>query len=531
MSTDVKFLGLRGTPLNIAIAVVTGTDLLLFGYDQGVIGGLLTLPSFTKTFPELCTTAECQEGLTDYEKVHQSIVQGVAVSSYNLGCFAGALLCIFIGNWLGRRRSIFVGSVTMIVGAILQFTAFGLPHFLIGRVICGIGNGINTSTAPSWQVECAQSHQRGKTLVLDVAVLLFGVTLSYWVDLGFSFIEPSSWAWRAPIALQLIFAGFVAAVILFMPESPRWLVLKGRSEEAAKTLSALNNESTSSDFIAAQVHAIETTAVESSGAGSFRRVFTTGKSKNFQRTALAYGIQVMQQVTGVNLITFYAATIYENQIGLDGFTSRLLAAANGTEYWLASIPAIFLVERFGRRPLLFAGSAGMAASMAILAASTSLNTSAGGITAATFLFVFNSFFALGWVSLPWLISSEVVSVSIRAQANALSTSANWIFNFAVVLITPIAFATIGWKTYILFAVINAASIPAVYFCYPETALRSLEEIDLIFAKSTSVFDAVKVAKTMPRHFGRNGEVLVSMVEEVEAVATADKVVAEHKEIA
>lgn len=131
---------------------------------------------------------------------------------------------------------------------------------------------------------------------------------------------------------------------------------------------------------------------------------------------------------GINLITYYAAQIYEQYIGLDGFTSRILAAANGTEYFLASWIAVFTIERFGRRSLMLFGAAGMAASMAVLAGSTSVQGSGVGIVAAAFLFIFNTFFAIGWLGMTWLYPAEIVPLRIRAPANALSTSANWAFN-------------------------------------------------------------------------------------------------------
>lgn len=117
---------------------------------------------------------------------------------------------------------------------------------------------------------------------------------------------------------------------------------------------------------------------------------------------------------------------------------------------------------------------------------------------------------------PWLYPAEIVPLHIRAKANALSTSANWIFNFMVVMITPVAFASLAWKTYIIFAVINTAIVPVVYFLYPETALRSLEEIDVIFMKSKSFFDVVGVAKREPRRFGKTGEALGDLEGELQA---------------
>ena len=142
---------------------------------------------------------------------------------------------------------------------------------------------------------------------------------------------------------------------------------------------------------------------------------------------------MFQQISGINIITYYAATIFENSIGLSPFLSRLLAALNGTEYFMASWIAIFTIEKIGRRKLMLFGAAGQAASMAILAGTTSVptdnpNSQKYGIAAAVFLFVFNSFFAIGWLGMTWLYPAEITPLSIRAPANAISTTANWIFN-------------------------------------------------------------------------------------------------------
>ncbi|KAI4192105.1 MAG: hypothetical protein LQ346_004476 [Caloplaca aetnensis] len=131
-----------------------------------------------------------------------------------------------------------------------------------------------------------------------------------------------------------------------------------------------------------------------------------------------------------------------------------------------------------------------------------------GIVAALFLFVFNTFFAIGWLGMTWLYPAEIVPLRIRAPANAFSTSANWIWNFMVVMITPVSFSSIGYRTYIIFAVINAAIFPCVWFFYPETAYRSLEEMDSIFRKCDSIFTIVKIAKDEPQRYGKKGELLI-----------------------
>jgi len=162
--------------------------------------------------------------------------------------------------------------------------------------------------------------------------------------------------------------------------------------------------------------------------------------------------QVFQQISGINLITYYAATVYQNQLHLSGFVSRILAAGNGTEYFAASWIAVFTIEKFGRRQLMLFGAAGQSFTMIILAVMGSLGGKGPGIVSALFLFLFNTFFAVGWLGMTWLYPAEIVPLRIRAPANALSTSANWAFNFMVVMITPVAFTTISYKTYIIFAV-------------------------------------------------------------------------------
>lgn len=155
----------------------------LFGYDQGVTGGLLDLPSFNKYFPSI----DPLDPLIKNDPVAQSqrsSNQGITVAAYNLGCFLGAILTIFIGNPLGRRRTIFTGCIIMSIGALLQCTSYHLPHLIVGRIVTGIGNGINTSTVPTWQSETAKSHDRGKLIMIEGALITGGITFSYWVNYG-----------------------------------------------------------------------------------------------------------------------------------------------------------------------------------------------------------------------------------------------------------------------------------------------------------------------------------------------------------
>lgn len=132
-----------------------------------------------------------QRAATAAEASSRSTQQGISIASYNLGCFFGAILAIFIGNPLGRRRMIIIGTAIMVVGAALQASAFSLAHLIVGRIITGLGNGMNTSTVPSWQSETSSSHKRGKMVMFEGSLITAGIMISYWIDLGFSFAPGS----------------------------------------------------------------------------------------------------------------------------------------------------------------------------------------------------------------------------------------------------------------------------------------------------------------------------------------------------
>ncbi|KAK9311357.1 general substrate transporter [Lipomyces starkeyi] len=493
-----RYHGLRGHMLNKAIATIAGIGFLLFGYDQGVMGSLLTLKTFTGTFPTLDTS----NSLSASVRSHNSTIQGTAVALYEIGCMMGALTTMWLGDKLGRRKIIFVGAFVMIVGTAIQCSSFTLAQFIVGRIITGYGNGYITATVPMWQSECAKAESRGKLVMVQGALITGGIAISYWIDFGFYFVD-NQVNWRFPIAFQAIFAIILLCTVLQLPESPRWLVRHGNEQEAKYVFSALADVDVTHPLIDEQVNEIKAT-ITAEHQGRIREIFTFTKKKHFHRAMLAFWNQAMQQVTGINLITYYAATIYENSIGLSPLNSKILAAANGTEYFIVSWIAFFTIERIGRRKLMLFGAVGQAATMAMLtgtAHAADRGNSQAGIAAAAFLFVFNTFFAIGWLGMTWLYPAEIVSLQVRAPANGLSTAANWIFNFMVVMITPVAFNSIGAYTYLVFAVINAIMVPCVYIFYPETAGRSLEEIDEIFEKSNpwTPWDVVGIANKLPRH--------------------------------
>ncbi|KAL0066290.1 hypothetical protein AAF712_006721 [Marasmius tenuissimus] len=465
------YMTLRGKKLSAALSFVSGTGFTLFGYDQGVMSALLTASQFTKVFPQ---TKE------DAGNPNHATLQSFLVAIYEIGCLIGALSCLWLGDRLGRRKTMVLGAIIMIVGAVIQTTSYGYAQMLVGRVVTGVGNGLNTSTVPSYHAECSPAAKRGSLIMVEGALITFGIMVSY-----VRYQLDRFWIWRAPIALQIVFAIVMLICIPFLPESPRWLLKAHRPAEALAVISALDDKPTSDEGVRQTFHAIRE-AVSTEGGleekSSLSELFTGGRSQNFRRVTLGIVVQCFQQITGINLITYYATLLFE-RLGLSDVKSRILAACNGTEYFLASLIAIFIIDRIGRRKLMLFGAVGQCLTMVLLAILGSLpkSNNAAQIVSAVLLFVFNSFFAIGWLGMTWLYPAEIVGLRMRGPANALSTASNWTFNFMVVMITGPAFENIDYGTYIVFAALNAFIIPIVYLFFPETAGRSLEDMDVIFA--------------------------------------------------
>ncbi|KAF9006496.1 general substrate transporter [Cyathus striatus] len=396
----------------------------------------------------------------------------------------GALSNLWLGDRFGRRRTIMLGGIVMIIGAILQAASFSYTQMIVARVVTGLGNGLNTSTVPPYHAECSPASKRGSLIMIEGSLITFGIMISYdhlhWIDFALF--------WANSHCTSILLAVVMVGGVYFLPESPRWLLKVGRAEEALAVVSALEGKDCRDPEVQRTFHAIqEAVALESLPTGqhfktnisdpalshssslrrfgsraSLRELFTGGPTQNFRRVTLGVVIQCFQQITGINIITYYATLLFE-RLGISDTKSRIIAACNGTEYFLASIAAIFLIDRVGRRRLMFFGSVGQTLTMVLLAVLGSISTSATQVISAILLFVFNSFFAIGWLGMTWLYPAEIVGLRMRGPANALSTASNWIFNFLVVMVTGPSFESISWRTYI------------------ETKGRSLEDMDVIFA--------------------------------------------------
>ncbi|KAL8948751.1 MAG: hypothetical protein Q9222_005090 [Ikaeria aurantiellina] len=394
------------------------------------MSGIITAPAFNDLYP---ATKD------------NSTMQAFVTAIYEVGCLFGAILILAFGDSIGRRRGMMLGGSTMILGVIIQVTAernaTPLAQFIIGRTITGVGNGINTG--------------------------------------------PPDLVWRFPIAFQIIFALILVIPMYWLPESPRWLLTRGRDDEGATVIAALRGLELDSKETLLQkqiiLDSIAASGYSKNGHTPLKAVFTNGRTQHFRRMMLGVSSQFMQQVGGCNAVIYYFPILFETSIGQTHNMSLLLGGVNMVVYAIFATVSWFIIERVGRRKLFLWGTVGQGMSMVIVFSCLIPGTPAAAKGAAVGLFTYIASFGATWLPLPWLYPAEISPVKTRAKANALSTCSNWLFNFLIVMITPIMIDHIGWGTYLFFAIVNACFLPIIYIFYPETKMRSLEEIDIIFA--------------------------------------------------
>ena len=453
------------------------------------MSGIISADPFMEYFPETYNNATWQ---------------GFVTAIYEIGCLIGAIAILMFGDALGRRRAIILGAFIMILGVIIQCSSIkgykATAQFIIGRTITGVGNGINTSTIPTYQAECSKTTNRGLLICIEGGVIAFGTLIAYWLDYGCTY-GPPDLTWRFPIAFQVVFGAIVLIAPIWLPESPRWLLTKDRTDEAAHVIAALRGIGVNDEETRTEVNIISDSIRASGHKGGntpYSALFTGGKTQHCRRMLLGASSQLFQQIGGCNAVIYFFPLLFQNSIGTDHNLALLLGGVNMVVYSIFATVSWFIIERAGRRKLFLVGTVGQCLSMVLVFACLIPGTPSAANGAAVGLFTYIAFFGATWLPLPWLYPAEINPIKTRAKANAVSTCSNWLFNFTVVMLTPVMLDHISWGTYLVFAIVNACFFPVIYFFYPETKKRSLEEIDLIFAKGfVDNISYVQASKELP----------------------------------
>ncbi|KAJ6114508.1 hypothetical protein N7486_000286 [Penicillium sp. IBT 16267x] len=504
----MTFMALTGTALARArVLLVVIPAFLLFGYNQSNIGGVLDYPSFVKrvlNYERLLGNTTASSDL-DFQST------GTVVAIYTIGCLMGALGITQLGNRIGRRKSLITAAIVATIGLLIQATSFGLAQLIVGRILSGVGNGGVNAVVPVWQSECSKPRSRGKNVVIIGIFIATGIAAAGWTNYGLSHVSHSEIAWRLPLALPVVFTLILIASPMFFPESPRWLVSKGRIAEARAAMIALSDtRDIDEDRVMLEIHDISSALKEASTSErGFVDLFRSSPQRLFYRFCLAIGINFCAQMTGANAISYYGTTIFRSSLGLAQQKASLLNAGVLTWKIFAAILAYLTVDRFGRRPLFIISSLGMGVSMAALAISVwaiqTKPTYAASVSATFFLFFYMTFFPLGFLGANFLYSSEIAPQDLRVHLAAVGTATHWLFNFVIAEITPIAFVTIKYRYYIVYAVIGIFAAILVYFFFPETKGLSLEEMSNLFCETEHWWQVPAHSRTMRQNNGMQQE--------------------------
>ncbi len=311
-------------------------------------------------------------------------------------------------------------------------------------------------------------------------------------------------AWRIPFALQILPAIILGVGMLFFPESPRFYLMRRQEQKALRSLARLRRVHPDSDSlreeylsIKAEVLFDEATSRDKfpgqSGVrlyiSQYKTLFNTKSS--FKRTIVGCGIMFLQQFIGCNAMIYYAPTIF-GQLGLTGNTTSLLATGvYGIVNTLSTLPAVFLIDRVGRRPLLMSGAVGTGISLIIVGAilavygDTLPQHRAAGWAGIAFIYIYDVNFSYSFAPIGWVLPSEIFTLGNRSKAMALTTSTTWMCNFIIGLVTPDMLETIKWGTYIFFAAFSLIALVFTYFVVPETKGKSLEDMDEVFGDTAA----------------------------------------------
>lgn len=436
-------------------AVIAALSGLLFGYDASSINDAI---SFIQ-----------QDFSLD------SLEKGIVVAALQLGAGVGALVAGFIADRIGRKNAIIISALLFVGGVTLASITPGAGVLLVARLIIGFAIGVTSAVTPLYIAELAPASKRGGMVTLFQLAITVGIFVAFLA--GYALTAEGNW--RLMIFLAVIPALVQLVFMRVAPETPRFLMSRGRDDEARAVLTEIDGDE-QADAVMTEIRDVMATESSGSYADIFRRA---------ARPALlaGLGLAIIQAITGINVIMYYSTFIFE----IAGFTgtgtSELNSLVIGVVNMATTVVAIRLVNRFPRRRLLLVGTGGMVVSLLVaglaLLITSSAGTGSGGLAGwvtLVFVLLYVVCFAFSLGPLAWVVISEIFPLSVRGRAASLATSANWFANFAIALSFPVIVGTSASRlayAFFGYAVVGVASLWFMARFVPETKDKSLEEIE------------------------------------------------------
>ncbi|KAK4540920.1 hypothetical protein LTR36_008428 [Oleoguttula mirabilis] len=505
---------------------------IFFGYDSGYINGVTGSAVFIEIIEG--------PGATALTGSHQSLI----VSILSAGTFFGALIAGDVSDIIGRKFTIIIGCGIYLVGVILQVAAHSLGLIVAGRLVAGVGVGFESAIVILYMSEICPRKVRGALVAGYQFCITIGLLVASCVDYACK-NRTDTGSYRIPIGIQFAWGIILGGGLLFLPDSPRFFVKRGRVEKARASLCQLRGQPADSEYVEAELAEIianeeyERSLIPAGGwingwANCFKGSLFKSNS-NLRKTILGTSLQMMQQWTGVNFI-FYYSTPFLQSTG--AISNTFLISLIFTLVNVCSTPiSFYTVEKLGRRPLLVWGALGMLICqflVAIIGDTVGFNKShvdASGSTIANnvsavnaqiaFIAIFIFFFASTWGPGAWIVIGEIFPLPIRSRGVALSTASNWLWNTIIAVITPYMVDTdegdLKSNVFFLWGGLCTIAFIYAYFLIPETKGLSLEQVDKMMEEtSPRTSSKWKPTTTFASDMGvKEGEKLDHNIEDVE----------------
>ncbi|WP_304458651.1 sugar porter family MFS transporter [Alicyclobacillus sendaiensis] len=458
--------GSRAYAVTISLAAAMGG--LLYGYDTAVISGAI---GFLKTLYHL-----------------SPFMQGLVISSIMIGGVIGVAASGFLSDRVGRRKVLMTAAILFAIAAFVSAISTNVTTLILARIVGGLGIGMGSALSVTYISECAPTQIRGALSSLYQLLTIIGIFLTYLTNYLIQSSATVTWdvhtGWRWMLGLGSVPSAIFFLVLLFAPESPRWLVKAGRVDEAKRILVRING----SALAERELESIRE-SIASESAASVRDLLKPG-----WRKALGVGIllALFNQVIGMNAVTYYGPEIFK-MVGFSLNSDFEIQAFFGAMWVVFTVVAVVLIDRVGRKPLLIVGSALMAIFMALMGLTFYLHVH-NGFWLVLFIMGFTAAFSVSMGPIPWIMIPEIFPNHLRARAAGVTAIFLWGANWAIGQFTPVLLNDLGGAyTFWIFAVINLLGVLFVTAWVPETKNRSLEEIESLWMASARNGSAVQQA--------------------------------------
>ncbi|CAR30852.1 hypothetical protein ZYGR_0P01540 [Zygosaccharomyces rouxii] len=482
------------------------------------------------------------DGYKEYFGTPGPTEQGGITACMPAGSFVASLIAPYFSDNFGRRVSLHLCAIFWMIGAVLQCASQDLAMLCVGRVVSGLGIGFGSSVAPVYCSEIAPPKIRGAIGGLFQFSVTLGIMILFFIGYGAHFINGAG-SFRLTWGIELVPGACLLIAVFFLPESPRWLALHDYWEEAEDIVirvAAKGNRENEQVMIQLEEIREQVEIDKEAEAFQLKDLF---RPKTRVKTMVGMMAQMWQQMCGMNVMMYYIVYIFT----MAGFKGGAVLVSGSIQYVLnvvMTIPALFLMDKCGRRPVLLIGGLLMCAWLFAvggllatysdpyphgfegdetvrIAIPQSNKPAANGVIACSYLFVCS--YAPTWGVCIWIYCAEIFNNTERAKGSGLCTAVNWIFNFALALFVPSAFKNLTWKTYIMFGVFCVALTINTFLLFPETKGKTLEEIDQMWEAHIPAWKTHSWVPTIPSASKFDQEMHKTDLEHVEDTGDSDRI--------